>query len=346
MLRVAYAGCVNNDADMCIFDIDIFCDGNINDRRMSNLTFYARKYITTYPLLVNPHTFKGIFIVNTTCSFNKLIKKEIIDKFQILFQNIPNANDISFAYLIAFFSKKIFFQDKALIHYRTKHYESITTQTKESYCACAIRNVHLVLSKKYYRESVLFLKQKLAFVYQTYHKLPNTLPIIDEAFAVFDNKNILNKDNTNSLQNGYYKELISKILNHDFDEPYINILWRYSRSKMLPYLQTFINQDKKIAIWGVGAIGKDLLKILKNENIPIHCFIDNNASIQNSYVEDILVKSFDDVKSITDLILISSVRAADDINKQIDYSKETLDIMSYMRFEIVEREVFYNDNGK
>ena len=50
-------------------------------------------------------------------------------------------------------------------------------------------------------------------------------------------------------------------------------------------------QNKKIAIFGAGIVGKIILNILEKKNIKIDCFFDNFIE-EGTYVDGVIVHNF------------------------------------------------------
>jgi hypothetical protein len=93
--------------------------------------------------------------------------------------------------------------------------------------------------------------------------------------------------------------------------------------RMLIRLQaakTRIHQDYKIAIFGAGISGTRLHGDLKNRNIPIHYFIDNNDKLRNTEVDGIPVispKHEKDILTSIDTIILGSLHFNTEMKQQL-----------------------------
>ena len=79
-------------------------------------------------------------------------------------------------------------------------------------------------------------------------------------------------------------------------------------------------ENRKIAIFGTGMYGKRVLKILQNAGIGTACFFDNNAAIQNEYIENRIVHVPEVLKNDDGYFTIIAISGnnMENVKKQLD----------------------------
>lgn len=80
------------------------------------------------------------------------------------------------------------------------------------------------------------------------------------------------------------------------------------------------NLNKGIVLFGAGQNGRWCLDYLKRNNIKVNYFIDNSVKLQNTYIDNIPIISFNDYKNkhLDNVILITSKHSVLPIEKTLD----------------------------
>ena len=96
--------------------------------------------------------------------------------------------------------------------------------------------------------------------------------------------------------NKYEKYLLNKILT---ENNYIEKLYLKSKDKIVELFKT-----NNIAIWGSGIYGKSLLSYFSKFNQKPICIFDNNKNLHGTYLDGILIDSFEKNKNKCNVIII------------------------------------------
>lgn len=115
LLEELYNSIKINKSDMAICDAK---ELDVKNNKIVNSDCFLRKKIIKEEKFISPMNYNSlIFYISCAAPWNKLIKKELIDKNQIRFQNTHNSNDLSFVCKCIVSAQKICFTRKKLIMY-------------------------------------------------------------------------------------------------------------------------------------------------------------------------------------------------------------------------------------
>lgn len=121
----------------------------------------------------------------------------------------------------------------------------------------------------------------------------------------------------------YEKNILYNFLS---DSNYLENLYLNSQKK----LNKLFNQNK-VAIWGAGLYGKNILKFLEKFEISPLYIIDSNTNLYGSYIKNVLVTSLERVYNNCDIIIISVKDRVsfNEIKLKIRSINENIKIMDY-----------------
>lgn len=121
-----------------------------------------------------------------------------------------------------------------------------------------------------------------------------------------DRKEVVNKEKSLERINAYYK---------------LTYEWMQIKNQgkvVTNFLQK--NNINKIAIYGKGSLGELFLQELKNSNIKVVCFIDQNYSRKpqtENAVPIISIKKFTELGTDVDAVIVTPIHIYDDIKNEI-----------------------------
>lgn len=129
-----------------------------------------------------------------------------------------------------------------------------------------------------------------------------------------DNSKITNSEQLSEV--GYFKELLeASEAKLKKSREYYSVInrWMYLRNKNI---EKFLLNNKyiRIAIYGVGDLGKHLFIDLRNSEISVEYFIDRSVE---GYLSEIIVKSPDDELSGVDAIIVTPIMEYAGIKKEL-----------------------------
>ena len=122
-LEELYRKIEEDQADICICDADQYDDGSGQILKKSYLNMERIPEKLPFSINDNP---QFIFNFTTDVPWNKLLRREFVQKHELQFQNLPRANDHYFVLLSLALAQRITVVDKHLIKYRVNNEESLT----------------------------------------------------------------------------------------------------------------------------------------------------------------------------------------------------------------------------
>lgn len=131
MLEETYATSVQGNADICVFGCDQYDD--TNNRYLSFAWSIRKKWLpTAYPFAAKdvPDTILNLF---NGWAWDKLFKKDYIDRLGITFQNLRTTNDAYFVWMALAYASAIFVLPKAYVHRRINVGTSLSMTREKSW---------------------------------------------------------------------------------------------------------------------------------------------------------------------------------------------------------------------
>lgn len=123
LLYYAYQKAVQTGSDIVVFKANEY---NERTKEIKIANFALNSELFPSKDIFNFRDFKGLFFqAISTSPWNKLIKKSLIDHYNLRFQEIKACNDILFIYSALVFADKISLLDQILVTYRTGNSKSL-----------------------------------------------------------------------------------------------------------------------------------------------------------------------------------------------------------------------------
>ncbi|MCD7839744.1 MAG: glycosyltransferase [Erysipelotrichaceae bacterium] len=130
MLEVAYENCKKYNADMCIFRGDKYDQSH---NKYLNMDYALR--LNEIPC--NPFTYKDVkdvvFYMCVGWAWDKLYKREFVEKEDLKFQNLRTSNDLFFVFTSLMKANKIVAINEKLVHHRVNASASLSVTREKSW---------------------------------------------------------------------------------------------------------------------------------------------------------------------------------------------------------------------
>lgn len=271
-----------------------------------------------------------------TCDF--CIKRELIDKYSIRFQNLKSSNDV-------FYMLSSILLADSIVH--TKTYEpiyhnrihnsadriSINRDPMNAYLA--LLEVKNLLEKQgkmphigriFWQYALLSLQDQLNMCRDQQRKRDVYAHLQKEGFKALGVGDRLFIDSVPEIYQRQYQELMEKTFEdvnwkHSL---YMSALCHEQNQKIESYMIRLKNK-KTIGFWGMGYCSKGFIDVLNESGIELDYYFDTNLDIGNNY--GVQVTDFNLVSNRVDAIIISSVRYFEEIAQRIHDANSDIEII-------------------
>lgn len=130
LLGEMYAQIEKESADICLCNADQY---DTSSKQFISKPQYLRKeYLPAKGTFSREDIGSAIFYFTSLVPWNKLIKREFLENYNIQFQDIKRANDQFFSCMSLVFAKRITIVDKVLVHYRVGQGDNLTTHFSDT----------------------------------------------------------------------------------------------------------------------------------------------------------------------------------------------------------------------
>lgn len=133
MLEDAYGAASSVDADVCVFDADLF---DHTTREFKKCTWAFRRQLFPHNNPFSPmqqDARENIFRMFNGWPWDKLYKREYIDRMGLEYQNLRTTNDMYFVFIALARATKIVTLDKVLVHQRVNVKTSLSRTREKSW---------------------------------------------------------------------------------------------------------------------------------------------------------------------------------------------------------------------
>lgn len=301
MLEISYQHATENDADVVIFGSETMENGLLKK------SGYHFQYIDSAEK-------KDFFLPKVRhVPWDKLVRKKILQNYDIWFQDIPTNNDIFYSFAVVLMSEKIIVCDKNLLQYRYGRTGSLTNRrfsgenhTVDAFYALfrfGVKNkidnqLAAVLINLIADNLQLYLSEESFPLKIRMDSLKNLLgykDMIDELYQ-YGKKNVLYPHNL---------EFVHRLIK-DIDVCGIEYFQYY-----LDSVRKIIDERRKkghtVALWGCGQNGRSLLQLLDDANVSVDYVIDENQQIQGEFCGRYQIKSYEEVADKITTVFITNL---------------------------------------
>ena len=340
LLEQVTTAAYENDADMVMLERGDFYGIDLNTIQRTRLMFEDEKQLykrNVFNVKDQPIDFL-LRCENGTC--DRLIRKELLDKFHIRFQNLKNSNDVFYAVLSTLAAERIVHTNTYdnLYHRRIHSEEGRISNCRDPRCAFdALLAVHDQLIKYdlwddycvYFWIFALDSLEKQLFVCKN-------LEWQEEAYQYVQNKGLMQlgieeDENYNQLPKVFQRQF-DKFLKLPYSRKCFNesmtleALCQWYSPKLANLVQKLFG--KHLAFWGVGRLTAVFTRAYREQGGYIHFIIDNDVRKQGNVIEAIPVVSFDEAWNQTDAVIISNRHYYYSISEQILEKSHAIEILS------------------
>ena len=130
LVEALYRKITADDADICVCNADQY--DTEKGTFISKPQYLRKKYLPQQMPFSRKDIGNAILYFTTSVPWNKMVKRDFIEKQQIAFQDIERANDQYFSVMALLLADRITIVDKILVHYRIKQKGNLTTEFSET----------------------------------------------------------------------------------------------------------------------------------------------------------------------------------------------------------------------
>lgn len=334
--EAAYA----NDADMVMLERSDFNGFDTSTIKRDRYLFKDEKQLfalKVFSLEDQPIDFL-LRCENGTC--DRMIRKELLDKYQIRFQSLNNSNDVFYIVFSTFCANRIVHTDTRdnLYHRRVHSEPGRISNWRDPMCAFqALLEIHNHLVKYnmwgkyciYFWVFALDSLEKQLFVCKDVNRQREVYCYLQK-----EGLELLGIENNEryTLLPRPLREQYAKFKEWSFEEKC------FQKSMMLEALCKLyfyklknladIYKEKNFAFWGVGRLTEIFIDEYKKQGGKINYIIDNDIKKQGTEIKNIPIVAYEEVWDKVNVILVSNRRYYSAIEKQIRSKSEIIEILS------------------
>ena len=343
MLEIVYHKCINENADIGIYD---YAKYNNESKRIINYlmpAFLTKKMQDTNEFSqINGYIFQSIACV----PWNKMYRREFILKNKVEFQDLKNSNDVYFGIIVLTKAKRIIYvnTDKPLLYYRTNTLTQISADRQHHPCCIweALMKTKQTLIEnsdfRYYKNSFYeYVIDNLIHILRcTETKYQSVLYdlIRTDWLKKLDMLNCEEKDFLSAFVYRKYKSFLSGEFKENRMKEIMALSFLEGANEIFKYLKA---KNYRCGLWGIGLYGKAFFKVCNEYNYDLNCVIDEDIEKAGMKIENYTVEPFIKASSKVDAVIITNTRYGRDIvntvNK-VNSNIKVIDVGAYYRFGV------------
>lgn len=281
---------------------------------------------------------------NGTC--DRMVRRALLDKYRLRFQDLPSSNDVFYILFYTFAAESIVHTETSdFLYYRRRHSEpGRISNDRDPMCAYeALRAVKEALVQYHLWEECcvhfwifaldslekqLFVcrredRQREVYLYLQEVGL-RVLGVPDE--ALFDRLPASYRKQFALFLTRPYEEKCFK------DSMTFHALCESSREKIVDLFDYAEKNCFRLGYWGVGRMTEGFVAAAAHLGKKIDYFVDNDKEKLGKRVFDIEVVTYDSIKDLTGLIVISNKQYYAEIYEQIKAGNEDMQVLSIQEY--------------
>ena len=276
--------------------------------------------------------FRYLFQVIGHEPWSKLVRKELLKRESILFQELPNSNDMYFSMIAAACADRIVFLKEELVYYRAYREASISSaRTKaKNYGMYAFAKILKELERKgYYHGSIK--KSLINYVVNTayYYGMDNEKRDID---FINDYKNLIE---------GYLlKEDLKDMFYTDWGSYQYQCLQgrrNKEKNKYCVLREQFLKciegkSGRQIVLWGAGKLGRQFMEALGEQYHHIDYIVDRDELKQGKKLNHVEIVAYEKVKDSTDIVILLDPSFREEVEMQVKGRSFIFDYVGVLQF--------------
>lgn len=115
MLKESYEKIVSDNADICLFDAQLYYE---DLKRKLKVNYYVRKNYLPESIPFDTQDYKYALNVSPASPWNKLIRRSLVDRYGYKWMDLPRCNDIYFIFMSMALARRITVVPKVFVNYR------------------------------------------------------------------------------------------------------------------------------------------------------------------------------------------------------------------------------------
>lgn len=335
MLEQAYQTAKKFDLDMVLFSGIHVLSENIYVKRK---TSYSREFVTKFCMqtfcIEDCKISEALAIPDHV--WDRLFKRQYILDNKIVFQNLSCCNDALFGALSLLLAKKIryLYSDRVMVYVRDHETASRISHHRDPRCAYYVLEE---LEKELINRNCLSMYSRYFFYYTLF--LINIAcsdandDIEREKFIDFlANHGISNLINCSHGEYDKCDEILKDAFedvrnNRKIDFSILKCRVYEKISKMEKYILEKKEENKKIALWGAGTNGIEIIDALLMRKVKIDYIIDVDENKQGNQVRYLAISKPSEIISNIDIIIASNEMIYQELICMLDKSK--IELVNY-----------------
>lgn len=297
----------------------------------------AKTCVPGYPLLRQPWAFRYLFQVIDTRPWNKMVRRSLLEEHKITFPPLRNAQDLPYSWASAAFSNAIVFVDRVLVTYRVLRTDSVTNRVQHRK-NCLPEALDCLYDQLTNQLVPARTKQSLAnaqafIILQATDRLSDAqLPEVLETYrTVYFPKWGLDKMPRDAFYSGYLYELCRRIMAGQYRMTYMELLVAGGEGKMRALLEDCRHQGRRVALWGCGSYGQQLLAELEKRGWKLDAVIDQNPEKQGTVCCGYTIQGYAQCQDQVDVILITNPKWLPGIRQATGDEKQLVDLVALLQ---------------
>lgn len=312
MLEVTYENAVKHQADVVLFGSEQVQMPDSLIRRVG----YGKQVIE------GSEEKRNLLCQIRHVPWDKLVRRSFLNEYQIRFPDLPANEDIFYSYAVVLLAQKIVTCEGVFVRYYCGRDGSLTDfcLKKENFMVESYHEIFCFMQKNSLDEYVKMTVQNLILDnlqhYFSDHKnvlsiRQNTLDKLKKSGSMFKEFKQLADAKRLYPHNNVFMQRVCK--NEDVCQiPYE----QYLEDGILEVISPLLRQKKKIAVWGCGERGQQLLKILDRCGLRIDYLIDAAEDQQGKEYDSYVVVPYETVKDKVEVILITNMQFFEEIRQR------------------------------
>lgn len=333
-------------ADILIFDVQCFRDED--GMEMFSEWFIRRDKLPGKEVFSWKDCPDTIFNLSYSVVWNKLIRKDLIDRTSVLFEDIPYGNDIYFIHCLMLEAERITFLDTPLVRYRQERQGALTTtqQRKEDpFCLVNVmKRFFMWLKGNDYLEYVKISFLNYAALCFTgglesldsegfFMVYPEAKKVLFEEFGLspelIDLRDPDIREKIDRMKDSEAGEYLFRLMKSYSSQSFERLTWALDEQRLNEIMKnnkvwhfdsSRIPDGGRVILYGYGDVGKDYYMQLK-DNKDIKEIIIVDKDYENYRERDVRVYSPERIRTLeydTILITVGNPDIASDIKDSLE----------------------------
>lgn len=282
--------------------------------------------------------------LNGSC--DRMIKRELLDRYQIYFQDLPSSNDVFYTVFATFAAESIVHtQSSDYLYYRRVHSEPgrISNNRDPMWAFEALSAVREALIRYHMWEDccihfwifALDSLEKQLFVCKNVDRQREVYRYLQE--EGLKKLGVAEDIQYHNLPVSYQKQF-ERFLTTSFEEKCFNHSMTFhalceSRQEKISDIFVLAGEEGlQVGYWGIGRMTKGFLSVAGNLGKKVDYLIDNSRNKQGQKMFDMEIVSFDAVVQKVGMIIVSNKQYFHEIQEQIKRANEHIKVICIQEY--------------